>query len=87
MHTVGEKWILEFHGARVLAVYAADGFHLSLTDPDRQLGVIALHRDVLPDLNDATSVARALLESYLRENRHVTVDERELFQTVWRRRA
>jgi hypothetical protein len=81
----GDKWVLELQGVRILAVYAVDGFHLSLSDPDRQLGTIAKHPDAIQNLEQALIVGRALLEEYLRDSRRVTVDMRELFQTVWKR--
>jgi hypothetical protein len=84
-HAPGDKWVLELQGVRILAVYARDGFHLSLSDPDRQLGAIIKHPDSIQTLDQATLVGRALLEEYLRSSRHVAVDMRELFQTVWKR--
>jgi hypothetical protein len=77
--------VLEVQSVRILAVYAPYGFHLSLSDPDRQFGAITKHPEPIQTLEAALTVGRALLEKYLRTSRHVTVDMRELFQTVWKR--
>jgi hypothetical protein len=84
-HEPGERWSLESQGVRVLAVYARDGFHLSVSDPNWQFGVVAQHPDAIADLNLALPIARALIEAHLQGKRHAVVDSRELFQTIWTR--
>jgi hypothetical protein len=81
-HQPGEKWRLEMEGIHVLAVYAPDGFHLSLMDKS---GVVKKHTEAIHDLNAALPVARALIEEQLRDERDAPVDWKELFQTVWTR--
>jgi hypothetical protein len=80
-----QKWVAEFEGVQVLAVASVRGYHLSLSDPDWQLGVVSQHDEPTPDLDVAMTIARAMIEKHLRVNRRKTANLRELFQVAWKR--
>jgi hypothetical protein len=85
MPQVGENWFVETQGVRVVARSGADGYYLTLSDSEQQPAGIASHPYVVADLDQALSIARSLIETHLRFDRHVPIDWDALFALAWQR--